>query len=305
MGRFAIGILTLIAELELERITESWSTAVREAVGRGVHISARVPTGYKREQLENGKSGRLLRDEPAASGVAEAFRRRAVGASYTELAAFLDERHVRPSGGAYWSNAGVASLFKNPVYLGQARSGMVVNDHAHEPIVTRAEFDAAQASRTQLKTRHGSLASQAMLGGLARCGGCGHTLKIAGSTSKRTGERYPVYYCVGRYGKGPCPNRATIRASYLDDYVEERVLAALRAEDGLLAQAVRADAEFEQAQRELDSAEHELALYLQTDLIAVIGQDAFVQGVQTRQQRVDQARARIVDLRSQSLSPPS
>src|SRR5262245_12836598 len=29
MGRFAIGILTLIAELELERITENWSTAVQ------------------------------------------------------------------------------------------------------------------------------------------------------------------------------------------------------------------------------------------------------------------------------------
>src|SRR3954462_14802038 len=41
MGRFAIGILTLIAELELERITESWATAISEAVGRGVHISAR------------------------------------------------------------------------------------------------------------------------------------------------------------------------------------------------------------------------------------------------------------------------
>src|SRR5436309_8132493 len=46
MGRFAIGILTLIAELELERIRESWATAIREAVGRGVHISGQVPTGY-------------------------------------------------------------------------------------------------------------------------------------------------------------------------------------------------------------------------------------------------------------------
>src|SRR5438034_1005232 len=34
MGRFAIGILTLIAELELERIKENWQTAIREAVGR-------------------------------------------------------------------------------------------------------------------------------------------------------------------------------------------------------------------------------------------------------------------------------
>jgi DNA invertase Pin-like site-specific DNA recombinase len=69
MGRFAIGILTLIAELELERIKSGWEAAVSEAVGRGIHISARPPTGYRRDE-----DGRLLRDEPAASFVAEAFR---------------------------------------------------------------------------------------------------------------------------------------------------------------------------------------------------------------------------------------
>src|SRR5829696_6318386 len=78
MGRFAIGILVLIAELELERIKSNWQTAVVQAVGRGVHISARTPTGYTRD-----KQSRLLRDEPAASIVAECFRRRATGASWT------------------------------------------------------------------------------------------------------------------------------------------------------------------------------------------------------------------------------
>src|SRR5213594_2280029 len=69
MGRFAIGILSLIAELELERIKENWQTAISEAVNRGVHISRWPPTGYKRDE-----SGRLVRDEPAASVVAELFR---------------------------------------------------------------------------------------------------------------------------------------------------------------------------------------------------------------------------------------
>src|SRR5213080_5578407 len=68
MGRFAIGILTLIAELELERIKENWDSAVSAAVKRGVHISARAPTGYRRDE-----GGRLVRDEPAASLIAEAF----------------------------------------------------------------------------------------------------------------------------------------------------------------------------------------------------------------------------------------
>src|SRR5919204_2626610 len=60
MGRFAIGILSLIAELELERIKENWATAVAEAVKRGVHVSGRVPVGYRRDE-----SGRLVRAEPA------------------------------------------------------------------------------------------------------------------------------------------------------------------------------------------------------------------------------------------------
>src|SRR5205823_11021989 len=114
-GRFAIGILTLIAELELERIKENWTSAVTTAVGRGVHISARVPTGYRKDT----ESGRLLRDEPAAAVVAEAFRQRATGVSWARLAAFLEERKVfPPTGNKYWSKVGVAAMLQNPVYLG-------------------------------------------------------------------------------------------------------------------------------------------------------------------------------------------
>jgi hypothetical protein len=226
MGRFAIGILILIAELELERIKGNWQTAVAQAVGRGVHISARTPTGSKRDE-----NGRLLRDEPAASLVAECFRLRATGASWTELAKLLEENEVYPpSGNRHWSKVGVSGMLKNPVYLGQARSGKIVKEHAHEPLVTRAEFDAAQVTRTLLKQRDGSLASQALLGGLVRCAGCGHTLKITGNTDRKTGERYPIYYCIGRYAKGLCEARATARASLVDHYVEEQVLLALKDE---------------------------------------------------------------------------
>src|SRR5579884_4302528 len=64
MGRFAIGILTLIAELELERIKENWSTAITQAVGRGIHVSSRPPTGYRRD-----KGGRLVPEQAAAAAV--------------------------------------------------------------------------------------------------------------------------------------------------------------------------------------------------------------------------------------------
>jgi DNA invertase Pin-like site-specific DNA recombinase len=296
MGRFAIGILTLIAELELERIKGGWETAVNEAVGRGIHISARPPTGYNRD-----KEGRLLRDEPAASVVAEAFRKRATGASWAELARFLEEHEVYPNN-KHWSKAGVSALIKNPVYLGQARSGKVVKEGAHEPLVTRAEFDAAQATKKSLlRQRDGSIASQAMLGGLARCAGCGHTLKITGNTDRKSGQRYPIYYCVGRYAGGPCPARANARASLLDQYVEAEVLQALQAEDGLLAQAVAASEQIEAAARSVTEAEHELDLFVNNPkLLSLLGEQKFLEGAEVRQRALDEAREELTQARSQS-----
>lgn len=297
MGRFAIGILTLIAELELERIKENWSNAVTAAVNRGVHISARTPTGYRRD-----KTGRLQRDEPAASAVAEVFRRRAAGGSWSELACYLEEHGIRPStGNKHWSLYGVSSLVKNPVYLGQARSGAIVNNAAHEAIVTQAEFDAAQSTKKSLLSqRDGSVASQAMLGGIARCAGCGHTLKITGNTDKKSGRRYPIYYCTGRYASGPCASRASIRASHLDSYVEQQVLMALQAEGGILAQAADASNQIDDARRTVEDAEHELDLYLTNPkLLTLLGESKFLRGAEARQQALDRAHQALAQLQRQ------
>ena len=87
MGRFAIGILSLIAELELERIKENWGTAIRAAVDR-----ASTSRRACRPAIEATRTAGWSRDEPAASVVGEVFRRRAAGASYTELAVFMNSR---------------------------------------------------------------------------------------------------------------------------------------------------------------------------------------------------------------------
>jgi hypothetical protein len=175
-----------------------------------------------------------------------------------------------------------------------------VNANAHEPIVTEPEFDAARSQRTMLEPHGGSVASHALLGGIARCAGCGHTLKVTGNTAKATGERYPVYYCVGRYAKGNCRARTTIRASYLDSYVEHAVLEALSSEDGFLAEAAAATEKLSETQRTLEQAEHELTSYLQTDLISTVGEAPFLAGVDARQERVDQARQELESLRAES-----
>jgi hypothetical protein len=197
---------------------------------------------------------------------------------------------------------GARTLILNPVYTGEARYGLLVNPAAHEPIVTQAEFDAAQVTPTLLYQRDGSVASKALLGGLARCGGCGYTLKITGRRiGGPSGEKVPVYYCKGRSSKGRCPEQASIRAHYLDEYVEEQVLLALGDEHGLFAEAVEASNQIDEAQRELEAAEHELVLFLETDLVSTIGQSAFRQGVKARQAKIEESREKLIALRAQSV----
>src|SRR5690348_6215918 len=67
-GRMVLRVMLSMAEWELDRIRSSWDASRERAVARGVHLSPRAPTGYRRSP-----SGRLSRHEPDASAVAEAF----------------------------------------------------------------------------------------------------------------------------------------------------------------------------------------------------------------------------------------
>src|ERR1700691_6035880 len=63
MGKAFLRILLIFAELERDRISESWKTATSNAVARGVHIAKFTPVGYGRSAdkrlVPNGKAPAL------------------------------------------------------------------------------------------------------------------------------------------------------------------------------------------------------------------------------------------------------
>ena len=143
MGRFAIGILTLIAELELERIKESWSARSAGGRARRAHLCA-APDRLWRGTSRSG----WCREEPAASAVRGGVPAAGAGGL------------LGGAGAPSWRSSGVYPPTREQALVegraspgwsrtrsisGQARSGKVVKENAHEPIVTRAEFDAAQS----------------------------------------------------------------------------------------------------------------------------------------------------------------
>jgi DNA invertase Pin-like site-specific DNA recombinase len=278
MGRFARGILLLLAELEWERIRGNWETAIGRAVADGVHVSGLVPTGYKR----NGKRSRLVPDRVAAPVVHEAFRMRASGASCEKIARYFEEKGVTPpTGNPHWSRQGIRALLQNKVYVGQARGWKgkdgeqpMVNDHAHEALVTREEFEAAQDVKPYPHRHDGSIAAQVMLAGLIKCAGCGHNLTYTGTTN-RDGRRTASYMCRGRYATGICPAPAAARAEIVDAFVREVVVLALV--EGILDRSLDQVLRYDQAQQAVADTQRDLDALANPDLLRTLGPERLAQ----------------------------
>ena len=150
--------------------------------------------------------------------------------------------------------------------------------------MTRAEFDAAQAARSVLVDSEGcaGLAGAAERVG-ALCGLWPHAedhrqLPALGSVGvcRTTTATAATRRASARPGQRSSPPSSTRTSRRL-------VLDALRTEGGPLAQAVAASEQLEAARRAVEEAEHELALYLEADLISVVGQETFRRGVEARQ----------------------
>lgn len=287
-GKMVARIMLTLAEFELDRIRDGWVTAQAHAVARGVHVASRTPTGYcKRED------GRLEPDPVAAPVIAELFRRRASGEGWTQLTTWLDGSRIRgPYQNATWSQGAVQKIIRNRVYLGEARSGRHVNPDAHEPLVTRAEWEAAQSARVGPSIRNGD---GLLLAGLVRCAGCRYLAK-ADHMKDRGGDRLGLYRCRSRHAAGKCPSPTSALARVLDPWVEAQFLAALGPK-GPLAQATVSTRELEAALVRVEQVEAEVIAYRDSSAVSVIGHVAFTDGLLKRQKDVDEARRELAEAR--------
>jgi len=282
-GEFALTIMLALARMERRRITESWDAAQRRAVERGVHISSKPPTGYRRDER-----GTLVPNEHAPA-VAEAFRLRAAGKSWKAVCAYLNAHGVpTPYGSTNWHTGSVQHIIGNRAYLGEARSGRHTNPDAHPAIIDRATWEAAQLVRGPSIPR----GDGALLAGLLRCASCRYTMKPDRMTL-RSGERVRIYRCRGEHSAGRCRSRASVLGSVIEPYVE---CVFFEAVGQLEAQPTVSSAEVEHAMQDLAAAEAALVAYRDdTRVQTLLGQDAFVEGLEKRAAAVADARATLAE----------
>lgn len=274
-GELVANVLGSVAQWERKRRGDDWAVSRRNAIERGVP-NGRPPFGYRK-----GAGKRLEIDKREAVKVREAFRLRAAGVPFAEIG----RRHG-------WGHSTTRQMLANDVYLGIVRAGENVNERAHPAIVTVEQFEAANAARTTQPVPPGATTRGRLLIGLARCAGCGRTLKVV--RRKRAGDHVSAYYCKDA-ASAPCPDRAYVHADALDAFMADWFVEALQTAPRLI-DVVAAARELEQAQDEQSKAESEL--YAFVEAASALDPALFQRGVNARETRVERARAQVRELSS-------
>jgi len=181
-------------------------------------------------------------------------------------------------------------MLRNRVYLGEARSGDIVNRTAHEPIVDPATFAAAQVSRGGLRPAAGHVR---LLAGVVRCGSCARccgavVLKVRGG-DYHAGYRLCARPCC-RYLRGPGQQSArTLDAYVVGVFPRSGRKAGARARCG----ASRRGA-FRSRAKERERRSRDLVTYRDDPaIIGALGARYYAEGLVSRKQRLEEALERV------------
>jgi DNA invertase Pin-like site-specific DNA recombinase len=240
-GKMFAGVVGILSEWYLDRVTEEWSKVRRyKVLTQGAHWGA-PPLGYLRGRGVNERGqdtpGALMEDPEWAPLVGDVFEQKVAGASWAVLARMLTDagapsirekaaaaREDRPVGGSAWAVTAVQALVSNRVYLGEARSGALVKPGAHPALVDEMMFRRANRKGANKKgeRKDGPLAGA----GLLRCGGCG-----SGMVLNRMANGYRFYRCRS----ATCKDRASIGALKVEAYLVDQAFAAYDGIDYMVA----------------------------------------------------------------------
>lgn len=170
-GRAMIGMLSVFAQLEKEQITERFTMGRIGRCRAGFfHGGANAPKGYRYAQ------GMLLPDPAEAEAVRLCFARFLAGHTLPELSRELSDRY----GSAWNTPEKLRRCLQNSVYCGQVKFAGTQATGKHPPLISEADFLAAQRRLLEIHERHARscpdkapFRAGSLLSGLLICGRCG------------------------------------------------------------------------------------------------------------------------------------
>jgi len=239
-GSFVLTILLAVATLERDNIVKTWEVSKARAIGRGVKIG-KTPLGYSRAD-----DGTMIVDEPAAGIVREAFRLAASGAEAEAV------KYIAGATGRQPTTTTLRRIVSNRSYLGELHHGDLLKLDAHEPLVDKRTFAAAQLDGGAPRRP----SSDFPLTGIASCATCDGPM-----IGSRAGKGQRTYRCSASLVTSTakrCKAPANITARILEDHVVDHLAAAM---EGMTAEPVGDAPDLDAAEKQLDLAQRELDLF--------------------------------------------
>jgi DNA invertase Pin-like site-specific DNA recombinase len=283
----------MLAQWQRDTLAEGWAATRRRHIANGVPNHAKY--GYDKDPVAR----HLVPNPDEAPWVEPIFKHRVEGWTWERLADWLNEEGAPTRDGGGWAVSSIRQIIQSRVYLGEIRSGDVVNEAAHDPLVS---FELWQRANTVHKTPQRREAGQFVLSGLLRCAGCG--VRMAGRSDQvTTGGKeylYRYYTCRRRHSFGRCPNPARVRAGDIERIVDQafrdKFLTDWQARPSVSTE------ELEAALAAQAEAEAELSAFLTSPSTAemrkALGDEWVEEGQRARLHRVVEAREAVTEARN-------
>lgn len=235
----------LLYDLYSRDLSRKVRNAKRARAQKGEYLASRPLYGYLKDPE---RKNHLIIDPPAAEIVRRIFAMVGDGVAIAQTARALNRQGIptpmqyKTARGMYaswncigeesfWTEATVLNVIRNEEYTGStvysrrfhdvigrghsvkvSRKDWIVVPDVHEPVVSREEFDRAQAALRKYREREVSASSR----GKVRCGVCGHAM-----SRRNTKEPYYICRTPGLTDTFPCPREKIlereIHAAILDN----------------------------------------------------------------------------------------
>ena len=166
-GKFIIGILSVFAQLEREKIRERTMIGKDSRAKDGKWHGGRwIPIGYDYDGL-------LMPNEYEAMQVREIADLFLKGTPIRTIERIVTEKGYRHKHGE-WEAKTIRRVLQNPVNVGMIKNRDKWYEGIHEPIIDRKTFDAIQKLMEERREQYGTTRPhQSLLGGILYCKNCG------------------------------------------------------------------------------------------------------------------------------------
>ena len=190
-GKFIIGILSVFAQLEREKIKERTMMGKDSRAQEGRwHGGSIVPIGY--DYVDN----HLVINEYEAMQLREIADLFLKGTPIRTIERIVTEKGYRHKHGT-WAASPIRRLLASPLYIGKIKHRDKLYDGLHEPIFDQKTFDAMQDLLKERREQFGTTRKhQSLLGGIMYCKRCG-----ARYARQSYNGKFYAYMCYSRSKK--------------------------------------------------------------------------------------------------------